>query len=55
MKISEPIEYSMKNIFLQKMRNAESEVKRLVPDIFCFYKALYKFKANGLPLSFNIF
>ena len=36
--------------------HAENEAERLVPDLFLvFNKALYKIKASGLRLSFNIF
>ena len=36
--------------------HAESETKRLVPDLLLFFKtALYEKKARGLQLGFNIF
>ena len=42
-------------IFFLK-NNAESEVGRLVPDLFLvFKKALYQVKASGVQLSFNTF
>ena len=35
---------------------AENEVGRLVPDLFMFFrKVLFKVKASGQHLSFNIF
>ena len=35
--------------------HGENEVERLVPNIFFYRKALYKVKANGQQLSFNVF
>ena len=36
--------------------NAKNKVGRLVPDFFLFFeKALYKVKASGQHLRFNIF
>ena len=45
----------MREIFFFK-NHAENEVRKLVPDLFLFSeKALYKVKASGQHLSFNIF
>ena len=45
----------IKRIFFFK-HHAENEPKKLLPDIFLFFKkALYEIKASGLDLSFNIF
>ena len=45
---------NMRNIFFRNY--AKNEVGRLVPDFFLFFKrALYKAKASGQDLSFNIF
>ena len=53
MKFGQLIDYSKRNIFLQK--HAEIEAGRLVPDPFFFFKkALYKVKASALQLSLNI-
>ena len=56
MKFSQEIEYNKINIFLQAENQAENEARRLVPDLFLFFKkALYEVKASGLQLRFNIF
>ena len=48
------IKYSIANIFC--LKHAENEAVRQVPDQFLFLKkALYKAKARGQHLSFNIF
>ena len=44
-----------KKIFYLK-NHAENEARRLIPDLFLFFKkALYKAKASGLQLGFTIF
>ena len=54
MKLGQLIDYTKRNIFLQKY--AEDESGRQAPDLFLFFKkALYEVKAYGLQLSFNIF
>ena len=54
MKIGHLKEYN-KNDFFEK-NHAESEVGRLVPDLFLFYKrVLYQVKTIDLQLSYNIF
>ena len=53
MKFGQLIEYNKRNISLK--HPTESETERLVPDLFLLFKtALYKVKASGLQLSFNI-
>ena len=43
----------MRNAFVRK--HTKNEVGRLGPDLFLFFKkALYKVKASGPHLSFNI-
>ena len=54
MKFGQLIEYNKINIFFKN--HAENEAGRLVPDHFLFFKkALYKVKASGLQIGFNIF
>ena len=54
MNFGQVIEFNTRNIFLQK--SCENVVGKLVPDLFLlFNKALYKVKASGPQLSFNIF
>ena len=53
MKFGELLKCNVINIFLRK---SEKMAGRLVPDLFLFFKkALYKTKASGQHLSFNIF
>ena len=53
MKFNQLIKYNMKNTFLQNC--AENEGGKLVPDFFqLFKKSLYKVKANGQHLGFNM-
>ena len=53
-KFGQFIEYNVTKFFFKNY--AENEVGRLVPDIFLlFQKTLYKLKASGQQLSFNIF
>ena len=53
MKFGQLIEYNKRNIFFKS--NAEKETERLVPDLFLFLKkALYRVKASGLQLHFNV-
>ena len=50
MKFGQLVEYSQRNIFIQKY--AQNEAGRLVPDLFLvFQKALYQVKTSGLQLS----
>ena len=52
MKFAQVIEYNNISIFF--INYAEDKVKRLVPDLFCFFKkALYEVKAGGLQFSLN--
>ena len=54
MKYDQLIEYNGEMIFLKN--HAENEAGRLVPDLFLFFKkALYKLKASGQPLNFNMY
>ena len=54
MKFGQLIEYNVTRFFFKSY--AESEGGRLVPNIFLlFQKTLYKVKASGQQLSFNIF
>ena len=54
MKLGQVIEYNVKNIFFKN--HAENEARRLVADLVLFLKkTLYKFKASGQHLSFDIF
>ena len=54
MKFGQLIEYNKRNIFFKN--HAENEARRLVPDLFLFFKnALDKVKANDLQLGFSIF
>ena len=54
MKCGPMIEYNNNTNFPQNL--AENEARRLVPDLFLFFrKALYEAKTIGLQLSFNIF
>ena len=54
MKFGQLIEYKKRNIWQKKY--AENEAKRLVPDLFLFFKkAHYEVKTIGLQLSFKIF
>ena len=51
MKLGEFTKYSVKNIF-----HSENEVRKLVPELFFVScKVLYKVRASGHHLSFNIF
>ena len=53
MKFGQLIEYNKRNFFES---HTENEAGRLVPHLFLFFKkALYKIKAIGLQLSFDIF
>ena len=55
MKFCQLIEYNKRYVFFFK-NHAENEAKKLVPDVFLFFKkALYVVKASRLQLSFNIF
>ena len=50
MKFGQLVEYSQRNIFIQKY--AQNEAGRLVSDLFLvFQKALYQVKTSGLQLS----
>ena len=54
MKIGQLIEYKVK-IFFSKI-HAKSEVRRLVPDLFLFFKnVLYEIKASDQHFSSTIF
>ena len=55
MKLCQVIEYKKKNFFLQEScRKRDRE--RLVKDLFLVYKkTLYKVKASGAQISFNVF
>ena len=54
MKFGQLIKHSVGNIFFKN--HAENKIGRLVTDLFLlFNKALYKAKASGHHLSFNIF
>ena len=54
MKFDQVIVYRNRKVFFKN--NTENEARRLLPDIILFFtKALYKLKASGLQLSFNIF
>ena len=54
MKFDQVIVYRNRKVFFKN--NTENEARRLLPDIILFFtKALYKLKAIGLQLSFNIF
>ena len=47
---------TQKGKYFLKNNNAESEVERLVLDLFLFFKkALYVVKASGQQFSFNTF
>ena len=52
MKTGQLIAYN-KIIFFFKTQ-AEKEARRLVPDLFLFFKKFYEVKAIGLQLNFNI-
>ena len=52
--ISKKQRQSGNEIFLKN--HAENETERIDPDLFLFFeKALYKIKASGQQLNFNIF
>ena len=54
MKFDQSIKYNVQTFFFSN--NVENETGRLVPDLFLFFKtALYKAKASGQHLNFNIF
>ena len=54
MKFGQLIENNVRNIFFKN--HAENKTGRLVPDRFLFFKkVLYKIKASGQHLSFNMF
>ena len=54
MKFGQLMKYSMRNNFPQN--HSENEIARLVSDLFLFFKkALYKVKASGNHLNFNVF
>ena len=38
MKFGQLIEYKKRNVFFSKIKYAENEVRRLVPDLFLFFK-----------------
>ena len=55
MKFGQLIKYNLRNIFFFKL-HVEDEAWRLGPDLFLlFKKTLYKIKASGQCLSFDIF
>ena len=45
--------FHLKSCFFKN--HAENEVEKLVPDLFLFFKALYKAKASSLQLGFTVF
>ena len=54
MKLGQLIKHNARNIILQKIKQ-KKEAGRLVSDLFLlFKKALYKVKASGKHLKFNI-
>ena len=53
MKFGQVIKWKREIFFFKN--HVENEARRLVPDLFLFYKsALCEVKASGLQLSFNI-
>ena len=55
MKFGQLIKYSVKNIFLQKLCRKWSKETISRPLLVFYQKALYKVRAKGQHLSFNIF
>ena len=53
MKFGQVMEYN-RNICVQKIMQKMRQSQRLVPDLLFFKKALYKVKASGLQLSFDM-
>ena len=54
MKFGQVIEYNRIQFFFKN--HAENEARRLVSDLFLFFKkVLYEVIASGLQLSFNVF